>query len=71
MITRPQVGSVWRENDSRVDRYVRVMGLTLRDGEWKAQISACCPDGSRTALRITRAKVSRFGKAYKPVETPQ
>ena len=62
-----KIGSVWREIDKRFERYVKVIGT---DGPNRALIVGCASNG-RTAQnpRTTTAKLARFGKAYKLVET--
>lgn len=59
-----QVGSVWREVDKRFTRYVKVLSIS---GD-KAEIENCDARGEplRMECRTTKAKLTRFGKAYKP-----
>lgn len=67
-----KVGSIWRENDKRLERYVQVIsiGRTKADAygrENAVEISVCLPDGSWRSDRTTQARLRRFGKSYKLV----
>ncbi len=60
--------SIWRENDKRFERYVKVVGTDVKHGEPAFLIVRCSPNGRSDGGSTTVAKASRFGKAYKPVE---
>ncbi len=61
------VGSIWRENDKRFERYVKVISIAGPD---RVMIVGCSQEGHHSAwFRGRSAKVSRFGKAYKLVES--
>ena len=56
------IGDVWRENDLRQERYVRVIRFINDD---HVRIATCDRDGKvHPMTRPTRAKLSRFGKGY-------
>jgi hypothetical protein len=73
-----KIGSVWRENDTRFERYVQVVGfceVTTRYTQPPTrhpgvEIAACSPDGSGPNGRTTKARISRFGTAYKLIKEP-
>ena len=61
------VGSIWRENDSRFVRHVKVIEIGETAGEKWARIAVCNPTNGWTADRTTKARLRRFGKAYKSI----
>ena len=61
--------SIWRQNNKRFERYVKVVGTAVKHGEPAFLIVRCSPNGGSDGGSTTVAKASRFGKAYKPVET--
>jgi hypothetical protein len=70
LLNLPEIGSVWREDDARFLRYVRVVCIV---GE-RAQIEKVMWDPNRREWlpegnRVTHAALKRFGKSrgYKPV----
>jgi hypothetical protein len=54
-------GQIWKENDKRFDRFVRVVNVRESD------IGIITTDADGNSLRITvnYAKRERFGKAYR------
>lgn len=56
------VGSIWRENNKRFDRFVKVVSIDY-DAQ-KAQIAQCNRDDGWVSKITTWAKLSRFGKGY-------
>ncbi len=59
------IGSIWRESDRRFERYVKVVAIV---GD-KAEIETVDQRGAPLQMTFvtTKAKLSRFGKAYKRV----
>lgn len=55
-----RVGQIWRENDKRFTRFVKVIAV---DEEVVTIASLDHLSGSVSA-RLTRAKLKRFGKSY-------
>lgn len=60
----PTIGSIWRESDKRLDRFVKVVAVVSNT---HVAIANYSPATDYTSGFRTRAKISRFGKAYKPV----
>lgn len=62
-------GTVWKENDNRFSRYVRVEGCDQADGETVVAIRTIHKGefGIVTAKKVTYAKLRRFGasKGYR------
>ncbi len=68
----PSIGSVWREDDARFVRHVRVVAVL----EHRAQIERVAWDQARhvwepNGTRVSYALLTRFGKSggYKPVSS--
>jgi hypothetical protein len=56
-----KVGQVWKENDPRANRHVRVVGVHAKDG--KAQIvmcNFCAPYTAFPYAPLTKAALKRF-----------
>jgi hypothetical protein len=66
-LSGPEVGSVWRERDNRFERYVRVVGKAYgATADAYVPIQTCDATGKGLTHRVTRAKLTAFGKRYKP-----
>lgn len=67
----PGAGSVWREHDSRFERFVRVVGFAGLEkpikGGPKVLIETTSRDGKVGVGRKTRASPGAFGKRYRLV----
>lgn len=57
---------IWRENDKRVERYVRIVDVGLGTTARHA-IRQCREDGKIIGHNTTRAKADAFGRRYKEV----
>ena len=62
-----EIGSIWKENDRRLVRFIRVVEIGETNGEGWARIALCNPASGWYANRTTKARLRRFGKSYKQV----
>lgn len=65
----PPIDSVWREQDARLERFVRVDGYEglMSLPEPKVIIQTVTPTGTG---RYTKAALSAFGKRYRLADLP-
>lgn len=59
-----RIGSIWKERDTRFDRYVKVLGLPAPGFE-HVRIQSVDPKTGEALGPKTRAMLSAFGKRYK------
>ncbi len=64
-----EIGSVWRESDKRFERYVKVIGTDVKQGEACFLIVRCSASGRSGGGKTTVAKARRFGKAYRRTQS--
>ena len=62
-----EIGSIWKEHDSRFDRYIKVVEIGETNGEGWARIALCNPVSGLAGNRTAKARLRRFGKSYKQV----
>jgi hypothetical protein len=60
-----KVGSIWRENDKRFLRYVRVVSTNQSKNGNPAAAIVLCDENGNALGRQTVALIKRFGTAYK------